>query len=189
MKRKLQLLIKQNRRIIPGIAVICVLVVLLIIKAGYDYHKATLDEIATYEDLLERSSLVLARGDNVGKLIDDARLGISKLEKGLLKADKPSIGAAKLQEAVKKMSSQKKITIKSENALNFEEAGAYVKVPVEFHFKAKLSQLNDLLYEIRSSPLLMGVSSMRIKAADQTDPSRLNVALVVVGAFKKNGEL
>ncbi|MFQ5442185.1 MAG: type II secretion system protein GspM [Thermodesulfobacteriota bacterium] len=187
MKKKLRLLIMENRRIIPGIAVIGVLAVLLLVRWGYNRHQSAVEEISAYNEVLRTSSLVLARGSEVEKLIGIEKKRIKELEKGLLRASKPSIAAAELQEAFKKLVKKKKISISSENVLNFEEEGDYIRIPVEFHLRAGLSQLTRLLYDVQASALLMGVRSLRIRGPNSRNKAKMNVTLVLEGAIKTKG--
>lgn len=187
MKKKLRLLIMENSRIIPGIALIGVLAVLLLVRWGYNRHQSAVEEISAYNEVLRTSSLVLAREGGVEKLMGVDRKRIKELEKGLLSAARPSIAAAELQETFKKFARKKKISISSENVLNFEEAGDYIRIPVEFHLRADLRQLTRLLYDIQASALLMGVRSMRVRAANSRNRAQMNVTLVLEGAMKNIG--
>ncbi|MFQ5480085.1 MAG: type II secretion system protein GspM [Thermodesulfobacteriota bacterium] len=187
MKEKIFSLIHDNKRILPGVAIIGALAFILIIKWGYNHHQRSIDEISAYNDLLQTSAAIIERGDDVKKSITLKKEEISKLEKGLLKAEKPSIAAAELQEAFKKMAAKKDITINSENVLNFEETGEYVRIPVEFHLKAKLRQLTLLLYDIKLSPLLMSVRSMNIRTINARDNAEMNITIVLEGAIKNKG--
>jgi len=184
MKKRLQLLISENRRIIPGFVAIGVLVLLLVLKWGYARHQDFQEEISTYREALQTSSLMLARTDDIKERIENQRKGLKGLEKGLLKAPRPSMAAAELQEAFKKLIKGKDITIRSQNVLGFEEAGKYVKIPVEFHLNADLRQFARLLYEIERSPLVMGVRSMHVTVPYSGEKSKINVTLVVEGAIR-----
>ncbi|MFQ5353313.1 MAG: GspMb/PilO family protein [Thermodesulfobacteriota bacterium] len=187
MKKKLLRLISENNRVLPGMAVIGVLVLLLILKWGYNHHQRSASEIIAYNDLLQASSSIAERGSEIEKIIAGQNQEISALEKGLLKAQKPSIAAAELQEAFKKILARKNIIISSENVLAFEESGEYIKIPVEFHLKAELGQLTRLLYDVRLSPLLMGVRSMHIRTLSAADNAIMNITLVLEGAIRNTG--
>ncbi len=184
MREKARLFMMENRRILPGIAVIGVLVLLLLVKWGYSHHQDARREIAAYREALQASSSIVARGDEIEKLIELKKNRIKELEKGLLKASRPSMAAAELQEAFKKLLLSKNISISSENVLNFEEAGDYIKIPVEFHLKAELWQLTRLLYDVRASRLLMGVKSMDVKVPYSENKAKMNISLVIEGAIK-----
>lgn len=184
MKRDLRALMLENRKLLPGIVIIGVLAVLLILRAGYNYHQGMHQEISSYEELLRNSSMILARGESLEERLSVGIKMAGTLEKGLLGAVQPSIGAAELQEEFKNYSSRRQIVITSETALSFEEAGDYIKIPVEFRFKAELWRLSDLLYDIQASPLLMGVKKLRIRSPEEREPTMLTVTIVVEGAIR-----
>jgi len=187
MRQKIHLFIMENKRILPGVALIGVLILLLIVKWGYSRHQDSVREIMAYRDALQLSSSIVARGGDIEKLMDEKKKEIKRLEKGLLHGSKPSMAAAELQEAFKKLLLRKNISIDSEVVLNAEEAGDYVKIPVEFHLKAELWQLTRLLMELRASPLLMSVRSMNIKVPYAKNKAKMNVSLVIEGAIKDRG--
>ena len=186
MIKDLRALMLANKRLLPGAVIIGVLLILLFLKAGYNYHQGMNEEIHSYEELLKNSSMILARGESMEERMNIGVRMAGELEKGLLGAVQPSIGAAELQEEFKKYSAKRKITITSETALSFEEAGEYIKIPVEFRFKAELWRLSDLLYDIQASPLIMGVKKLRIKSPDERDPSMLTITLVIEGALRNS---
>ena len=95
MISNLHLKVLENRRLLFGIGIICVLISLLAIKSGYSYHRSTMEELTTYKEALRISSEVLSRGSEVENLIDRGFERLEDLEEGLLSADKPSIGAAR----------------------------------------------------------------------------------------------
>ncbi len=185
MIRKLRLLITENPRIFPGMVIIGVLVILLVLRFGYARHRENLEEIAAYREALKASSLMLARSDGIKTRIEAGEKDLKALEKGLLKARGPSMAAAELQEAFKRLTTGRDITIRSENVLGFEDAGQYMKIPVEFHLKTALSELTRLLYEIEASPLVMGVRSMHITVPYSRESGDINVTLVLEGAIRK----
>ncbi len=187
MIKKLRIMMLENRRLAPGMAVIGVLVLLLIVKWGYSRHMNARAEIAAYREALATSSEMLARGGDVKERIAREQKRLKALERGLLKASEPSMAAAELQEAFKRLIVRKNISISSENVLGFEEAGKYMKIPVEFHLKAALRELTRLLYEIEASPAIMRVRSMHVVVPYSGDKAMINVTLVLEGVIKKGG--
>lgn len=181
----IQRAIKMNRRIAVGIAVICVLSALLALKGLHSQHIARKAEIEARAQTYRRASAVLLRGTQVEKLKRSAEEKIADMEKGLLDADNPSIGAALLQEAFKSYTVKKGIAVSSERALPFSEKGGYRLVPVEFQFRANLEEFKGLLFDIKSSPLVMGVKSVRIKSSGRGGPERFDVSLVLEGAIRR----
>ncbi len=184
MMNRLRDLLAQNRRIVPGLLAIGVLVLLLVLKWGYAHHQESLAEIEAYREALQTSRVMLARTDDIKKRIEARKKGLSALEKGLLKAKSPAMAAAELQEAFKHLIAGKNITIRSESVLSFEELGDYTRIPVEFHLSTDLRQLARLLYDIETSPLVMGVRSMHVAVPYSGDKAMVNVTLVLEGGIK-----
>ncbi len=178
-------MIKANRRMLYLSAAICILAVLVIIKTGYNYHIALIEEIASKEELYFTNSSMLVRGDEMSKSLKAYEQRVSGLESGLLATDKPSIGAAMLVELFKIFSSHRGISITSEKVLPFKDAEIYVRIPVEFQFKAEMYQLKELLFDLESSSILAGVRDLRIKAANMKSSGGLDVSMVVEGAIKR----
>jgi hypothetical protein len=176
---------RANRKLAPAFALIIVLVSLLVARAAYNYHTAVLGEIAVSADRYAAFQSMLERADELRGLQEANERKLRDLEGGLLSADKPSIAAAKLQEAFKALVSKKKISVTSERALPAVYADRYARVPVEFQVKAGMSELKDLLYEVQASPVLMGVKSLRIKSTESGGPGSLDVTIVVEGAIVK----
>jgi Tfp pilus assembly protein PilO len=188
MRYNLDLTLFDNRRLLLGATVICVLALLLVIKTGYAYHRDSMEELSNYEEALSISSKILSRGTEVENFIALGTERLAELEQGFLDADKPSIGAARLQEAVKKIALRNKISIRSEKSNNFKEAGHYIKIPVEFHFTSELMQLNRLLYDIEASELLIGVRAINIKSPERNKRAKLDITLVVEGVIRRTGD-
>jgi len=184
MMERVRQLVAENRRVVPGIVAIGVLVLLLILKWGYARHQESLAEIAAYREALQTSTVMLARTDDIKERIEANRKRLKALETGLLKAARPSMAAAELQEAFKRLIAGKNITIRSESVLSIEETGDYTAIPVEFHLNTELRDLAKLLYEIEASPLVMGVKSIHIAVPYSGDKAAVNVTLVVEGAMK-----
>lgn len=178
-------IIKENKRILPGVIAIAILISLLAVRWGYSRHMANLEEIAALEELYRSSLSLVERGEGVSKVKEESEARIREREKGLLKAGKPSVAAAELVEAFKSLASKRGIVISSQRSLSAVDKAGYTRVPVEFQFKTELSRLKDLLYDIQTSPVLMGVTQLKIKVSEQKEGGKLDVQLVVDGAIRK----
>jgi Tfp pilus assembly protein PilO len=176
--------VEANRRLLPAFVVIVILAALLIGRSGYRYHLSALEEIASTAERYEAFQSVLDRAGDFEKLRkkDDER--VREFERGLLGADKPSTGAAKLHEAFKELASKRGVAISSVRPLSAVYTESYAKVGVEFLVKGRLVELKDLLYDMQASPVLMGVRSIRIKSDAEGSPS-LDATIVVEGAIRK----
>ncbi|MBI2400274.1 MAG: hypothetical protein HYV23_04345 [Deltaproteobacteria bacterium] len=112
-------------------------------------------------------------------------------EKRLIAGNKPDAGVAVLQEAFRACSARGGIVVASGRALPAVKQGSYLRIPMEFQFRADVQQLKELLSDMHSSPVLMGMKGVKIKSRGASDPGRLDVSMVVEGAMKKplpNGE-
>lgn len=185
--KKIQAAMEENRRMLPGVIVIIILVMLLAFRWGYRRHVAGLVEIAALEDLYRSSISLAQRGADISRLKAESEARIREREKGLLKAAKPTIAAAELVESFKAVTSRKGIVITSQRALAASDRAGYKVIPVEFLFRADLAQVKNLLYDIQSSQMLVGVRELKIKVPEHKDNGRLEVRLVIEGAIKKGG--
>lgn len=181
----LSTLIRDNRKLMPAVIIIAALSSLLIIRAGYGYHVEAKKKIFLNIERYASIQSMLAREDEVLKLKDSYKERLRVLESGLLKSDKPAIAAAELEEAFKTFASRKGIKVSSEKALPFERAGSYTRIPVEFQINARLSELKELLYDMRSARVLMGARTVRIKTVPEKTSGILDVTLLVEGASGK----
>lgn len=183
-KGSIAALIQKNRRILPGVAIIFILVSLLLFRSGYGYHLSFREEIEVKNELYMLTASALASKDELEKIIKKAEGRLKAFERGLLEAERPPIAAAKLQKAVKAIALKNGIPIVSERALLFAEDDDYLKIPVEFKLKADTKSLKDFLYEITASPLIMGVSEIKIRVDDS---KRLDILITIEGMMSKEG--
>jgi len=181
---RIQAMIKKNRRLVAGSAVIFALSALLVIEALHGRHIARKAEIAARAEAYVSGPEASLRGPQAERRIQSAEERITEMEKGLLGAGNPAVGAALLQEAFKSFASKKGISVASERALPASENGGYRKVPVEFQFKANLEELKGLLDDVSASKTVMGVRSVRVKSPD-SGAGRLDVSLVLEGAIRR----
>ncbi len=178
-------LFEKNRRLFAGIALIVILAALILIRAGYRYHQSVTQEIETKAELYSMSVALMADSSGVEELRRSAEKKADTLEKGLLAAERPPVAAAKLQKAFREISKKRGVVVSSERMLPFSEEGFYVKIPVEFQFRADMHQVKNIMYDIVSSPVVVGVRRLKLRAEDSRNPRMLDVVMTVEGAMKK----
>jgi Tfp pilus assembly protein PilO len=179
---------KNNKVVLPGAIIILLLVTFLVIRIGANYHTGLHDEISTKLEHYKISAGSLARGGNILGELESVEARIKQLEAGLIRAKKAPVGAARLQSELKSLSEKRDITVVSVKVLPFHETEFYTKIPVEFQFRLKISQLKELLYDIQASPSLISVKGIRIKADNRLRDSsadELIVMLRVEGLMKR----
>lgn len=175
--------LRENRRLIPAFIAIAVLSVLVIAKTVYGYHQYLSEDIEVKAEQLENYRELLARNKEPKK--NEARMRLAALEKRTIKADTSSTAAAYLQECFRKLAQKRGVAIESQRPLAASEDEPYTKVSVEYRLTASVPQLKELLIDLRSSPVLMGVGSVRISSAQRS--GKLDVELVIEGAASGNG--
>ncbi len=107
------------------------------------------------------------------------------LEKGLLTGTKPPVVAAEIQRLLKEMASSLEIDIKTERALNPEDRGLYLGIPVELGFTTTTGKLKQLLYKIKTSTFILTISEIKVRVTNIRNPVNSYVTLVVRGFIKK----
>ena len=181
---RIQAMIRKNRRLTAGAAVIFALSALLAIDALRGTHMEKKAGIAARAAAYASGPEASLRGPQAERLMGSAEERIMEMEKGLLGASNPAVGAALLQEAFKSFASKKGIAVASERALPASGQGVYRKVPVEFQFKANLEELKGLLDDVSASKTVMGVRSVRVKSPER-GAGRFDVSLVLEGAIRR----
>ncbi len=110
---------------------------------------------------------------------------VENLERGLLRGSKPPVVAAQIQSVVKNMASSIGIEITLEKALNPEDKGLYLRIPVEVGFTAQTEKLKQMLYKIKTSRFLLTISEMKVIVKNTRNPMDVYTTLVVNGFIKK----
>ncbi len=181
-------LIKADKRLFAGVLATVLLSVFLAIRYGYNYYHSIQEEIAVKEESYRISSYMFLKGGEISRRLNLAEATIVQLEKGLLSEKKPHMAAAKLLKEIKTLSYKSNITVVSERILDFQKAGHYMKIPVELQLNAALAELKNFIYDIQSSPLIMGIETMRIRPVDAKNTSRLEIRMVLEGLIRSNND-
>ncbi len=153
----------------------------------YEHYSGMKEETALRSGELLAWSDLVDRAHGIEELLAEKKEELQRLEEGLLVGRTPSLGAAHLQSAFREHSSRRGIRIGSERALGAVDMGRYAGIPVEFRFRAGISELKELLSDIDDSKVAMGVRSIRIRSRGERAPGVLDVSLVVEGIMRKAG--
>ena len=145
----------------------------------------TREQLETKRTHLQRFLNKLSQRDEIQRRLSEIENELRGLEKGLLLGDKPPVAAAELQKVLKDMALSSGVEIKSERALGAAEAGMYLRIPVEIAFITSTKGLVDMLHRIRSSPLLLTVSRLRVRVTDVRNPEKVFTTLIVSGFIRK----
>lgn len=154
-------------------------------KLIYTFHASAAQEAELKKEELAAYSMLTARLGELQKLKANGEIKLVEAEKRLIPGKKSDAGVAVLQEAFRACSGRNGILVASGRALPAVKQGSYLKIPMEFQFRADVQQLKELLSDMQSSQILMGMKGVKIKSRGASDPGRLDVSMVVEGAMKK----
>lgn len=161
------------------------LVAILFGKLIYNFHSSAASEAELKKEELAAYATMTARLGELEQLKTDGEMKLMEAEKRLISGNKADTGVAVLQEAFRACSGRNGISIASGRALPAVKQGSYLKIPMEFQFRADVLQLKELLSSMQSSPVLMGMKGIKIKSRGASEPGRLDVSMVVESAMKK----
>ena len=150
-----------------------------------DFRFSAAEHIETKRITLQKQSTKISEEVEIGNNLKAVSAELKNLEKGLLKGNKPPVAAAEVQRILKNIAESLKINIKSERALNPVENGSYIGIPVEIGFTASTAKLKDMLYKIKTSPLILTVTTVKIRVTNMRNPSDVYTTLIVKGLIKK----
>lgn len=177
--------VREKKFLLSG-GVIVILILLYQFLTWYKDVRALINEhVETKQIALQRQLEKISSEKAVKERLEKSKAEIHVFEAGLLSGDKTPVAAAEVQRQLKGMAVSLGIEIKSEKTLDAIDAGTYIEIPVEIGFVSTTSKLKGMLYNIKSSPLLLTVPKMKIHVTNLNDPSEIYTTLVVKGFMKK----
>lgn len=183
-RQVLKLLSGMSPRLFWMVIIISGLSSILFGKLVYNFHSSVVEKTALRSEELAQSRELTARLDEYQSQKNVGEAMLMEAEKKLIAGGKADAGVAVLQEAFRACSVRNGISIASGRALPTVKQGSYLKIPMEFQFKADVLQLKELLSDMQASPVLMGMRGIRIKSRGTSEPGRLDVSMVVEAAMK-----
>ncbi len=168
--------------------VIAILILGYYFTAWYKDKSASLgDHVDAGRMKLERQQTEISRKADIQKEFEVVSADLMELEKGLLSGSKPPLAAAEIQRTLKDIVSAAGVHINLERILESAPAenDLYLGIPVEIGFTASTAKLKDILYRIKTSPLQLTVSEIKILVRNNENPTDVNATLTVKG-FMKN---
>jgi hypothetical protein len=130
---------------------------------------------------------LISEKESMQKELEIVNSDLKELDEGLLSGNKPPVAAAEILRTLKKMTSSLDININLEQTQATVDYVLYLGIPVEIAFTAPTAKLKDLLYEIKTSPLHLTISEIKVRVRNINNPVDINVNLTVKGLMKKSG--
>ena len=176
---------REKKFLLIGMIVVFLIIMYRGVLWYRDFRFSAAEHIETKQITLQKQSTKISEEVEIGNNLKAVSAELKNLEKGLLKGDKPPVAAAEVQRILKNIAESLTINIKSERALNPVENGSYIGIPVEIGFTASTAKLKDMLYKIKTSPLILTVTTVKIRVTNMRNPSDVYTTLIVKGLIKK----
>ncbi len=110
-----------------------------------------------------------------------------RIQQKLLSGETPQLGAANLQEIVKRLSEKNGIGIRSVRILEPKEMNVYLKVSlhVDFNPISSMLGLGQFLYDIEHHEKELLISEMNFLVFNPRMPNNVQGSLIITGLMKK----
>ncbi len=168
-----------------GVTVL-VLVYALGILPLVEAKKKVREEISLKKKVLSKYEEYLSNRKAVEDELDRITKQREEVQKKLLPGETPQLGAATLQEIVKRLSEKDGIPIRSFRILEPKESGYYKKVSMQIEFNPSNSMLSlgQFIYDIEQHEKTLQVSEMDFLVPNIRMPNQLQGSLVISGLMK-----
>ena len=144
-------------------------------------EKITLNKkvLSKYEEYLSNRKAIEEEFNRTVKEHEEA-------QKRLLPGDKTQLGAAALQEIVKRLAEKNGIAIRSFRILETKESDPYTKVSIQIEFNPSNSMLSlgQFIYDVEHYEKELLVSEMDFLVANFRMPNQIQGSLVISGLMK-----
>jgi hypothetical protein len=144
------------------------------------------EEIALKKSVLLKYEEYLSNRKAVEEELDRTLKQHEEAQKRLLSGETPQLGAANLQEIVKRLAEKNGIAIRSFRILEPKEINSYRKISVQIDFNPTNSMLSlgQFLYDIEQHEKELMISEMDLLVLNVRMPNQIQGNLVISGLMK-----
>jgi hypothetical protein len=166
--------------------VVCVVIYTFGILPLLDQVKKTEEEIILkkrallkYDEFLQTKRAVEDELDRVSKQYEE-------VQQRLLPGDTPQLGAASLQEIIKRLSEAKTISIRSFRILEPKDINSLRRISIQIDFNPTSSMLNlgEFIHDIEHHEKELMISEMDLLVLNIRAPTNLQGSMVITGFMK-----
>jgi len=176
---------REKKFLLAGGVIILLIIIYLTARWYNDIRSSIRRQVEINQMTLQRQLNKISMDREIEKKLETIDVKVKELEKGLISSDRPSLAAAEVQRNLKDIAMSVGIDIKSEKTLNPVDRGFYLAIPVEIGFTTTTSRLKDMLYKLKTSPLLFTIPMMRVRVTTVNNPVDVSAILIVQGFIKK----
>lgn len=177
-----------QKRIFWGFIVIAIsiLIYVLGVRPVVEATKKAGEEIVLKKKVVSKYESYLHNRKTVEESLDRTVKQYAEIQERLLPGETPQLGAANLQEIVKRLSEKNGIGIRSFRILEPKEIDSYRKVSVQIEFNPTNSMLSlgQFIHDIENQGKELMISEMDLLVMNIRMPNNIQGNLVVSGLMK-----
>ena len=143
-------------------------------------------EIAKNQALLQKYAEVLQNRKSVEESLErTAKVG-EEIQKRLIPGETPQLGAANLQDSVKRLAEKNNVAIRSFRNLDPKDVGVFrrIAVQIEFNPLSSMQSLTQFLYELEHQDKEILISEIDLLVFNPRMPNTLQGSMIITGYMK-----
>jgi hypothetical protein len=168
-----------------------IVVVILLISYGVlpliEAKKKAGEEIALKKKALLKYEQFLQNRNAIEEELARTSKEYERIQQKLLSGETPQLGAANLQEIVKRLSEKNGIGIRSVRILEPKEMNVYLKVSlhVDFNPISSMAGLGQFIYDVEHHEKELMISEMDLLVFNPRMPTNVQGSMTITGLMKK----
>ena len=161
----------------------------LLIVPLVEAKKEADQEIVLTQRLLQKYAEVLQNRKMVEEGLERTLKQGEEIQKRLLSGETPQLGAANLQDMVKRLAEKNGLAIRSFRSLDPKEAGSFrrISVQIEFNPMSSMKSLGQFLYELELQEKKITISEMDLLVFNPRMPNTIQ-GNMIISAYMKGGK-
>jgi hypothetical protein len=143
-------------------------------------------EIALNQRLLQKYSEVLQNRKSVEEGLERTAKQGEEVQKRLIPGETPQLGAANLQDSVKRLAEKNNLAIRSFRNLDPKEVGPFrrISVQIEFNPMSSMQNLTQFLYELEHQDKEVTISEIDLLVFNPRMPNTIQGSMIISGYMK-----
>jgi hypothetical protein len=170
-----------------GMAVaVAILIYFLLVVPLTEVKKKAEEEIVLKRKVLLKYEEFLKNRKTIEEELDRTIKVYETVQQRLLAGETPQLGAANLQEIVKKLSEKNNIAIRSFRILEPKEMNVYQKISLRIEFSPinSILSLGQFIYDIENHEKELMISEMDVLVLNPRMPNNIQGSMVISGLMK-----
>jgi len=146
------------------------------------------EEILLNQRLLQKYAEVLQNRKTVEEALDRTLKQGEEIQKRLLGGETPQLGAANLQDMVKRLAEKNSLAIRSFRSLDAKEVGSFRRISVQIEFSPlnSMQSLTQFLYELEHQEKELMIGEMDLLVYNPRTPNTIQGNMIISGYMKGN---